>query len=61
MEKNARDTEAMVEKCNKGIMDLYTKLAKDMGKEPPKTLEDCMWNYDRDGDFYEKIKELGGI
>ena len=50
--------DAMVENCNKGIMDLYTKLAELTGDEPPKTLEDCMWNYERDGDFYEKLKEL---
>ena len=50
--------DTMVENCNKGIMDLYTKLAELTGEEPPKTLEDCMWNYDRDGDFYEKLKEL---
>lgn len=49
--------DTMVENCNKGIMDLYTKLAELTGEEPPKTLEDCMWKPE-DGDFYEKLKEL---
>lgn len=49
--------DTMVENCNKGIMDLYTKLAELTGDEPPKTLEDCMWKPE-DGDFYEKLKEL---
>lgn len=58
MDKAQADLDAMVEKCNKGILDFYKDLAKLTGEEPPKTLEDCMWNYERDGDFYEKLKEL---
>ena len=58
MDKEQAELDTMVENCNKGIMDLYTKLAELTGEEPPKTLEDCMWNYERDGDFYEKLKEL---
>lgn len=58
MDEEQAKLDAMVENCNKGIMDLYTKLAEMTDDEPPKTLEDCMWNYERDGDFYEKLKEL---
>lgn len=58
MDKAQADLDAMNEKCCQGILDLYKDLAELTGEEPPKTLEDCMWNYERDGDFYEKFKEL---
>lgn len=59
MQQQRDELDDMVKKCNDGILNLYKDLAKMTGEEPPKTLEDCMWNYERDGDFYEKLKELG--
>ena len=58
MDRKQKEIDDMVEKCNENILNMYKDLSKLLGKEPPKTLEDCMWNYERDGDFYEKIKEL---
>lgn len=57
MNKAQADLDAMVEKCNKGILDLYKDLSKLTGEEPPTKLEDCLWKPE-DGDFYEKLKEL---
>lgn len=57
-EKEEAELNALKEKTEQGILDFYKDIAKLTGEEPPKTIEDCMWNYERDGDFYEKLKEL---
>lgn len=57
MDKEQADLDAMVEKCNNGILNFYKDLAKLTGEEPPTKLEDCLWKPE-DGDFYEKLKEL---
>lgn len=57
-EQEDAELKALEEKTEQGILDFYKDIAKLTGEEPPKTIEDCMWNYERDGDFYEKLKEL---
>jgi len=56
MDKAQADLDAMVENCNKGIMDLYTKLAELTGDEPPTKLEDCLMSV---SDFEKEMKRLG--
>jgi hypothetical protein len=57
MEKKRAEVDAMAERCKQGVFDLYKSIALMEGKEPPKSLEDCLWKPE-DGDFYEKLKEL---
>lgn len=56
MDKEQADIDAMNEKCCQGILDLYKKLAKLTGDEPPTKLEDCFMNVT---DFEKKMKEIG--
>ena len=56
MDKAQADLDAMSERCNQGILDLYKDLAKLTGEEPPTKLEDCLMSV---SDFEKKMKELG--
>ena len=56
MEKAQVDLDAMCEKCNQGILDLYKDLAKLTGEEPPTKLEDCLMSV---SDFEKEMKRLG--
>lgn len=56
MDKAQADLDVMNEKCCQGILDLYKKLAKLTGEEPPTKLEDCLMSV---SDFEKKMKELG--
>jgi len=55
MDKAQADLDAMVEKCNNGILDFYKDLAKLTGEEPPTKLEDCLM---RVSDFEKEMKKL---
>ena len=55
MDKAQADIDAMVEKCNNGILDFYKDLAKLTGEEPPTKLEDCLM---RVSDFEKEMKKL---
>lgn len=55
MDKAQADLDAMVEKCNNGILDFYKDLAKLTGEEPPTKLEDCLMSV---SDFEKEMKKL---
>lgn len=56
MDKEQADLDAMSERCNQGILDLYKDLAKLTGEEPPTKLEDCIMSV---SDFEKEMKRLG--
>jgi len=55
MDEAQAELDAMVEKCNNGILDFYKDLAKLTGEEPPTKLEDCLM---RVSDFEKEMKKL---